>query len=140
MLNNHLKKIIIVLPVMFFLAACAGAPAKKGAASNKFSDQPYFNSSYLVSSDSLSPDAQQALSGFHLEKQTSPDGTTLISLKAQKPEYHDQQYNLKPGEQLYFIDKFLADDSGGERMINDDTAVVVDSQGNVVEPPKDWSK
>lgn len=108
----------------------------------KFADQEYAKVAYLVSGDApLSADAKTALAGFVMTKKTLADGTTEISLKAQKPEYHDQKYVLKTGEQLYFIDKFLQDDkNGAEANIGDDTGVVVDSLGNVVQAPTDWSK
>ena len=102
----------------------------------KFSDQSYFKNAYLISGDTLSVDATSALAGFKMDKQTLPDGTVQIKLKAQEANYHDQSYTLRVGEQLYFIDKFLGDDQGNaEAGIGDDTAVVVDSQGNVSQSP-----
>ncbi len=102
----------------------------------KFAEQSYFKNAYLISTDTLSTEAKTALAGFKMDKQTLPDGTIQINLKALEPQYHDQSYTLKDGEQLYFIDKFLADDSSGtESNIGDDTAVIVDSQGNVVQQP-----
>ena len=142
------KKILIV-GLLLFLAGC-GSPmtqnnsntnSSNGSINVKFSDQPYYNSSYLISSDNLSTDAQAALSGFSLSKKAMPDGTTQITLKALSTEYHDQQYTLKPGEQLYFIEKTLGDDQANQDSnLHDDTAVVVDSQGNVVQGPTDFSK
>ena len=102
----------------------------------KFSDQSYFKNAYLISGDTLSADATAALAGFKMEKKVLPDGTVQINLKAEEAKYHDQSYTLKSGEQLYFIDKFLGDDQGNtESNIGDDTAVVVDSQGNVTQVP-----
>lgn len=107
----------------------------------KFAEQEYAKSAYLISGETLSADAKTALAGFVMTKKALPDGTTSVMLKAQKPEYHDQTYTLKAGEQLYFIDKFLADDAAGqEKNINDDTGVVVNAEGNVVQAPTDWSK
>ena len=108
----------------------------------KFSDQDYAKSAYLVSGDApLGTDANQALAGFSLNKQAMADKTVVITLKALKSEYHDQTYTLKPGEQLYFIEKFLQDDKEeDETNIHDDTAVIVDADGYVVEVPRDFSK
>jgi len=108
----------------------------------KFSDQPYASYSYLISGDTLSADAKSALSGFQMQKQHMADGSTQITLKALQPQYHDQQYTLKPGEQLYFIEKFLGDDpnENEEHNLGDDSAVVVDAQGNVVQIPRDFSR
>lgn len=108
----------------------------------KFSEQEYAKNAYLISGDApLSADAKTALTGFVMTKKALTDGTTEISLEAQKAEYHDQQYILKTGEQLYFIDRFLQDDQNGSEVnIKDDTGVVVDAGGNVVQAPTDWSK
>lgn len=154
-----MKNILLILPVVLLLAAgCSltsnvdlnssnnqlNAPINSPSVttdtvSQKFVDQPYYSYSYLISGDTLSADAQQALAGFTLTKKTLPDGTTQIDLKAQKAEYKDQQYILKSGEQLYFVEKFLADDRDNqENNILDDQAAVVDSQGNVVTAPTSW--
>ncbi|MFA6995079.1 MAG: hypothetical protein WC249_01570 [Patescibacteria group bacterium] len=154
-----MKNILFILPVVLLLAAgCSltsnvdlnssnnqpNTPTNSPSVttdtvSQKFVDQPYYSYSYLISGDTLSTDAQQALAGFALTKKALPDGTTQIDLKAQKAEYKDQQYILKSGEQLYFVEKFLADDQNNqENNILDDQAAVVDSQGNVVTAPISW--
>ena len=141
-----MKKLFWFLPLMVLLLSGCGQSAntnasKTGAPSaqssvQKFSDQPYYSRSYLISAETLSPEAQAAIAGFQLTKQPQADGSVQIFLKATESQYHDQQYSLKPGEQLYFIDRTLSDDpSGKEINIGDDTAVIVDSQGNVVQPP-----
>lgn len=146
----------ILLPTIFavlVLAGCgnsnsANTPSSKTGSAltssqslpQKFADQPYATSAYLISSDPLSPAAQTAISGFQMTKQSNPDGTTLVTLKALEPQYHDQQYTLRPGDQLYFIDKFMADDLQNKEVNpNDDAAVVVDSQGNIVEGPSNFA-
>lgn len=107
----------------------------------KFADQDYAKTAYLVSGPTLTADAQKALAGFQMSKKTLADGSTEITLKSLKPEYHDQIYTIKTGEQLYFIEKFLQDDQNGdEKNILDDTAVVVGADGMVVEAPRDFSK
>lgn len=110
-------------------------------APQKLADQEYAKSAYLISGETLSSDAKLALTGFTMSQEKNADGTTTITLKAQKEEYHDQVYTLKPGEQLYFIEKFLRDDENNEeKNINDDTAVIVDAAGMIVEAPRDFSK
>lgn len=120
----------------------ATTAAQPSGNSQKFSDQPYYKMSYLISDDTLSSDAKTALTGFSMGKQTLQNGDTQITLTAQKAEYHNQQYTLRPGDKLYFIEKFLGDDNTGADVDNnmgDDEAVVVDSQGNVVNQPQGWS-
>ena len=144
-----MKKTLLIPAMLLLLAGCtAQTPtnttqdntnASATTGSQKFSDQPYYSYSYLISGDTLSADAKTALAGFDLNKQVMPDGTTQIMLKAQKAEYHDQQYTLQPGQQLYFLERMLGDDqNNNENNLGDDSAVVVDAQGNVVQPPADW--
>ncbi len=116
-------------------------PVAAAAAPVKFADQDYAKSAYLISGDTLTADAKTALTGFSMSKVKNADGSTTVTLKALKPEYHDQVYTLKAGEQLYFIEKFLQDDVNGvEKNIGDDTAAIVDAAGMVVEAPRDFTK
>lgn len=99
----------------------------------KLSDTSYANNAYLISSDTLSPEAQQAISGFNINKQTNSDGTTTITLVAINPEYQNQSYTLQSGQSLYFIEMSMGDDrNGSETFLGDDHAVVVDSNGYIV--------
>jgi len=152
-----MRKTFLALPLLLLIGAgCAstavpppaaptGQPSAQGQAapaSAKFADQPYYQYSYLISGDTLTPDAQSALSGFQMTKTQQPDGVTDITLKAVKSGYRDQQYVLKPGEQLYFIERFLQDDDpvkNEDKNMKDDQGVVVDAQGNVVQGPADWT-
>jgi len=140
------KSLFLLALVPLFLAGCGNSNStnKSGihasTALQKFSDQSYAANAYLISSEPLGADAQKAISGFQMTKLSMPDGTTQVTLKALEPQYHDQRYSLQTGDQLYFIDKFLADDSQNkETNINDDTAVVVNSQGYVVSGPSNFS-
>jgi hypothetical protein len=143
-----MKKLVFIAAssAMLVLSGCASTPNNNPPATSapvstttggqKLSDQSYFSSAYLISSDPLSDEAKMALTGFKMDKQAQNDGTTVITLKALEPQYHDQSYTLKSGQQLYFIDKFLADDQGTtEANIADDTAVIIDSDGFIVQGP-----
>jgi hypothetical protein len=100
----------------------------------KFSDSKYYKNSYLISGETLSTQAQTALSGFSYSKTVNADGSITITLKAFNPEYKDQSYTLKAGQQLYFIENSFGDDSppNGENSLQDDHAVLVDSNGNII--------
>jgi len=102
--------------------------------STKLTDEPYFNKVHLISGDTLDAAAQNAISGFSLSKSTLADGSVNITLAALNPEYTDRSYVVQSGQSLYFIEMSGGDDSppNGERYINDDSAVVVDSNGYVV--------
>lgn len=103
----------------------------------KFKDQPYVQFAYEVDPNglnALSPTLKLALSGFTLTAKKTINGSTVVSFKSINTEYHDQQYTLRPGDKLYFIEKNLKDDQDGqEKYLQDDTAVVVDKDGNIVQ-------
>ena len=65
------------------------------------------------------------------------DASTLITLTATNPNYKNQTYTVKPGYSLYFVEKNTTDDSpenDTDRTSADDTAVIVDPQGMIVQP------
>lgn len=99
-----------------------------------FSGSPLSQYAYLISTPTYDASTQQALSGFKVTKNTLVDGSIQITLNAQNPEYKTQTYTVKTGEKLYFIEKFLADDNGSEdKNLKDDTAILVDANGYIVE-------
>jgi len=141
-----MKKIYIILPVIALLsAACQSAtnnlaltPSSNNNSSTtavtaqKFSDSPDYQNAFLISGDTLSQTAQQALTGFQISRQMQMNGSIKINLKATETGYQDKQYTLDPGQQLYFVDKTLGDDQASEGNVRDDYGIVVDSQGFIV--------
>jgi uncharacterized protein YyaL (SSP411 family) len=111
------------------------APAPE-ANVTKFADQAYYKFSYEIDPKklgNLDATTKKALSGFKVTAKNNADGTVTVSLTSTNKEYHNQSYTLKTGEKLYFIEKSLGDDNNDtEAFLGDDTAVVVDSNGNVV--------
>jgi len=146
-----MKKLLLLVPVVLLLGAGCGTttsmtatkgltPATNTSQSStavKFTDEPYYQSAYEVDPNgltNLSDLMKQVLSGFTVTAAHNTDGTTTVHLAATKAEYKTQDYTLKSGEKLYFIETTLGDDSNGEdRMYADDTAVVVDANGYVVQ-------
>ena len=113
--------------------------ADQNAASNpststqKITDAKYANSAYLISGDTLDAAAQNAISGFQINKTVNADGTTTINLSSSNPEYQNQTYTLQPGQKLYFIESYPADDNNNnEGNIGDDKAIVTDADGNII--------
>jgi len=100
----------------------------------KFTDSPDYKSSFLISSETLDGPAQNAISGFSLSRIVMADGSINITLKALNPEYNDQNYIVKPGQNLYFIEKYGGDDSppNNEGNLVDDKAILVDKDGYIV--------
>lgn len=102
----------------------------------KLSDSQYANAAYLISTDTLSADAQTAITGFNIQKTSNSDGSTTYNLIAINPEYQTQSYTIQPGQSLYFIENNLGDDStGAENFPGDDMAIVVDANGFIVSGP-----
>ena len=88
----------------------------------------------MISSDPLSADAERALDGFKMNKKTQSDGSVEINLVALKNNYVNQSYVVKPGQKLYFIEtSWVEDGPSYDGSLSDDGAVLVDSDGYVVQ-------
>ena len=112
------------------------APANQNTATQKLSDSRYANNAYLISGDALDAAAQQAISGFNIDKTTNADGTTTFRLSSSNPEYQNQSYTLQPGQKLYFIEANLGDDgNNNEGFLGDDKALITDADGNIIQMP-----
>jgi hypothetical protein len=76
------------------------------------------------------------MAGFAFTTSVMSDGSTQITLTAQNPYYKTQQYVVKPGYSLYFIEKNIKDDDpekDTDTKTLDDTAILVDPQGYIVQ-------
>ena len=160
MKNNKILLFLMAASIMLVIAACtnsgssqgngynapgnppaASSPVSSGSASSaaqkvKLSDTQYWRAAHLISGDSPDASAQRALAGFNVDKKVMGDGTTQITLTTTTPGYVNQSYTLQPGQQLYFIETSMGDDSTNpsqEFNLGDDTAVIVDAQGYVVQ-------
>lgn len=103
-------------------------------AQQKFTDSPLYKSAYQIFPGTMSDATKQAMAGFKTDIKTQADGSAIVSLTSTNTEYHNQSATVKPGETLYFIEKFGGDDSkenDTDRNLGDDTIVLVDSQGNI---------
>jgi hypothetical protein len=106
------------------------------AGMQKFTDSSDFQYAYKIFPGNLSDNAKQAMSGFAFTTNAMPDGSTQVTLTSQNTEYTTQQYVVKTGYSLYFIEKMSGDDNPQEdtdRNLHDDTAVLVDPQGNIAQ-------
>ncbi len=99
----------------------------------KLSNTRYWNYAYLISGNNLNNQAKTALSGFDRKMKTLSDGSVKITLKATSPNYNNQEYILKKGEKLYFIETALNDDPQfKEYNLGDDIAVRVNANGYIL--------
>lgn len=101
----------------------------------KFADNPLFQKAYLIApvTGELSVDAKKALTGWVVNTTDNPDGSFQVDLSPQETGDIKQQFTLKPGYKLYFIELSPADDSATEGDANrgDDIGVLVDQNGIV---------
>ena len=115
-------------------SSAPAAMAKPTTAMQKFTDSKYFQYGYKIFPGTLSETDKQALAGFAMTTKDMPDGSTQVTLTAEKPEYTTQTYAIKKGSALYFIEMNLKDDdneANEDHNLRDDTAVVVDPQGYI---------
>jgi hypothetical protein len=135
--------VLVALALIILAVGCASTspPAAAPPGSNqaqaqkvKLADTSYWPYAHLISGATLDSSAQAAMSGFSLAKNVLSDGSTQIVLKSTNQGYTDQTYTLKQGEQLYFIERTMGDDQQNQEFnLGDDTAVVVDANGYVVQ-------
>lgn len=101
----------------------------------KFADNPLSQKAYLIApiTGELSADAKKALTGWDVKTTDNPDGSLQVDLSPQETGDVKQQFTLKPGYKLYFIELSPADDSATEGDANrgDDIGVLVDQNGIV---------
>lgn len=96
-----------------------------------FANTQYAQFAYLVSSGSLSSQAQAALAGFNLTRTQNQNGTTTITITL-LANGAKQTVNLKQGDKLYIIETSFGDDSfGGDSNLGDDGFVLVKANGYV---------
>ena len=120
-------------PVSAASASATSAPAGVQNGQVKFSTSPYAQFAYLISGNTLSPEAQHALTGYELVKAKQANGDTQITLRSTSAPAPDQIYTLTPGESLYFVDYVLGDDAQPrDYSPNDDKAIIVDQNGYIV--------
>jgi len=110
--------------------------ARTTTAMQKFSDSSDFQYAYKIFPGTLSTESKQAMAGFAMTTKSMPDGSSQVTLTAQKPEYTSQQYTVKSDYTLYFIERMPADDNPQEdsdQNHHDDTAILVDPQGYIAQ-------
>jgi hypothetical protein len=131
--SNSAVVVPTIAPAAMQTAPSQASPSSAMTA-QKFSDSEDFKYSYKIFPGALSAQVKQAMAGFAFTTKAMPDGSTQITLTSQNKFYKTQQYAVKSGYSLYFIERMMGDDNEQEdsdRTIRDDTAVLVDPQGNI---------
>lgn len=132
--------IIIALFIIFsphgnYNQAPKTQPTPSGSsAQTLFSSTPYYKFAHLISTSNLSSAAKVALTGFKMSSTKNSNGS--VSYVLARSGYPNLTYTVEPGDKLYMIDVYPTDDhtvTDTDYVPKDDTAVVVNAQGYVVQ-------
>ena len=99
-----------------------------------FSKSPISLFAYQIAPGAISPSAKQALTGFSMTTHANTDGSLQITITPTASNNQSQQYTLRQGEKLYFVEMTpLDDNTHTDQDINyrDDYGVIVDANGIV---------
>ncbi len=98
----------------------------------KFADSPMFSKAYQIAPGDISASAKQALNGWTMTQKKLTAGTIEVSIIPQESQDVAQQFTVKPGFKLFFIELTTADDTTGlDQNRQDDIGVLVDQNGLV---------
>lgn len=104
---------------------------KKG---DNFNDSPIKKFAYQIAPGPLSSETKQALVGFQIDSQVQTDGSIVVKLTPKDSDDQNQQYMVKKGEILYFIEMTPVDDKRDQDKdlnLRDDYGVITDANGIV---------
>ena len=93
---------------------------------------PIFKYAYQIAPGDLSASAKQALTGWSVKSETQSDCSLLVTLTPKDSDDQYQQYLVKTGQTLYFIEQTPSDDkadSDTDLNYRDDYGIIVDSGG-----------
>lgn len=101
----------------------------------KLMDTAYAPYAFLISGETLDNPAKRATAGFSIKRVVNADGSLTLTLHALTSEYHDQELLVPQGDSAYFIETSMGDDSipDGEYNLGDDSAVLVDQEGYIIQ-------
>jgi hypothetical protein len=89
---------------------------------------------YKIAPGDIPAASQKVLTGFSVKSQSMADGSVQVSLIPKDSDDQFQQYIVKPGNTLYFIEMTPADDNvDSDKDLNyrDDYGIIVDANGIV---------
>lgn len=108
-----------------------GAPIMLGKGDN-LKTSPLMKYAYQIAPGSLSADAQKALVGWKIATAKAADGSIVVTLTPSDSDDQNQQYTVKTGQILYFIEQTPADDKADQdKDLNyrDDYGIITDESG-----------
>ncbi len=104
----------------------------KGA---KLADSPISKFAYKIAPGDVSSETKTVMAGFGMmTAKPAADGSVVVTLTPKDSEDQNQQYTVKTGESLYFIEQTPLDDKADQDKdfnYRDDYGVIVDQNGMV---------
>ena len=108
-----------------------GAPIMLGKGDN-LKTSPLFKYAYQIAPGAIPDSSKKALTGFTVTSKQNSDGSTTVSLTPKDSDDQSQQYTVKSGNTLYFIEQTPVDDKADQdKDLNyrDDYGIITDSSG-----------
>lgn len=93
---------------------------------------PLYSFAYQIAPGNLSETAKKALNGWDIKTQNNLDGSTTVTLTPKDSDDQSQQYIVKQGNTLYFIEQTPIDDKAdSDKDLNyrDDYGIITDQNG-----------
>ncbi len=103
----------------------------KGTNFNSSPLKPY---AYQIAPGTISDAVKKVLTGFTVDSVANADGSTTVTLTPKNSEDQHQQYTVKQGQTLFFIEQTPVDDnadSDTDMNYRDDYGIITDANGIV---------
>lgn len=93
---------------------------------------PLYKYTYKIAPGEIADSAKQALTGWTVTTNAKADGSTVVTLTPKDSDDQNQQYTIKSGQVLYFVEQTPADDKvDADKDLNyrDDYGIITDQNG-----------
>lgn len=101
---------------------------------DKLADSPTAKVAYKIAPGDLDAQAKTALVGWTITSKIATDSSVVVSLVPKNSDDQAQQYTVRPGYSLYFVESTPVDDhadSDTDSNLRDDYGIIVDGNGVV---------
>lgn len=109
-----------------------GGPPMMMSKGMNLKTSPLFKYAYQIAPGDLSDSTKQALVGWTVSSKNQADGSLLVTLTPKDSSDQYQEYVIKSGQTLYFIEQTPSDDKQDQDQdlnYRDDYGIIVDSSG-----------
>lgn len=108
-------------------------PPPSAMKGTKLMSSPLSTHAYLVFPGDLTDEAKKATNGWQIKTEKNTDGSTDVSFIPMESTDTKQVYTVASGNQLYFVELNLGDDTkpGADINLRDDYGVITDKDGTI---------